>query len=380
MACDNVVLQQESEGDSVDEEEQWYIGSEGNLQRGVAFVGDVKYGSLAAAVEHANSIGGTGTAEDIIITLINNEALTEQIAINKNIKIVNKEGKTVTISRYANLEKDMFVVNDGAKLTLGTDNADENGMLIVDGSSASRIAYRIVENKAGATFVLAKNASLENANSSVAGAAIDNYGMVHVYGTIQNNDTTNAGAGIHVRGNAIAYVENAVFKGNYSKGGGAAIYILANGSAECSNSLFEENSGSSTSGNGGAVHVKGNYLDTNSRYINNVGRNGGAIAVMSSSAIVTVTGTDENAIFSGNSTNAGKGGAVFANTSCSATVENYTFVNNTATNPSSDTTEKHAVDGSGTINLVNPTWGTEAVQSSLVLANSEYWLGKEDEE
>ena len=38
------------------------------------------------------------------------------------------------------------------------------------------------------------------------------------------------------------------------------------------------------------------FIDTNSRYINNVGRNGGAIAVMSSTAVVTVTGTDENAI------------------------------------------------------------------------------------
>ena len=99
---------------------------------------------------------------------------------------------------------------------------------------------------------------------------------------------------------------------------------------------------------------------------------------MSSSAVVTITGTNENAIFSGNQATTAKGGAVFANTNCSATVENYTFVNNTAINPSSDTTEKHAVDGGGTINLVNPNFVTET--ALFAFANTDLWLGTEEEE
>ena len=327
-ACDNIVLEQENTGDSAGEDDQWYISSEGTLQRGVASIGDVKYGSLAEAVDYANTIGGTGEAEDIVIILFNDETLTEKIAINKNIKIINKEGKNVTILRDVNLADDMFVINDGAKLTLGTSDENEEGKLIVDGTSESRIAYRSIENKSGAIFVLEKNASLENANSSLKGAALYNSGTAYVYGTILSNATTNNGSGIYAVSGAQTTMQNAIFAENYAKGGGAAIFIEAGATVTGTNCIFDANEGSTTDGNGGAVHVKGTYTDTNSTYTNNTGKNGGAIAVLSGGS-ASIIGTDANAIFSGNEA-AAKGSAVFVNSgNCSVNVEGYTFTNNT---------------------------------------------------
>ena len=384
----------------------WYLTASGTLQGVAAWVGEQGFSSFAAALEYAN------TVENATIVLNSNVSLAQKVVVTKNITITCKAGNEVTVSRNF-VNDDMFLVETDATLTLGT---DDGGKLIINGASASAIGYRTVNN--AGSFVLAAKASLVNANSTLNGAALYNNGTAVLSGNVTGNKvgggTNGKGAALYCeagsattitggtysgneakQGGAIYMLgslsaNNAVFSGNKSNGaeGGAiyvdatknvsltgctfnenygstagAIYVVAGGKVICENNSF---TGNTSPGNGGAVHVKGAYIDTNSSYTNNSGKNGGAVAVLGGGS-ATFTGTNTNAIFSGNSATT-RGSAIFVNSGgCSASATGYTFTGNTT----GDSAVYIVSGGSGI--LKNNVFSGATAQKITVAGTLEYW-------
>ena len=389
----------------------WYVDASGKLQGVAATVGNKNFSDFASALEYANQVG------DVTITLTSDTTLSEKAVISKNITIVSKTGEEITISRGFETD-DMFQVENGATLTLGT---KETGKVIVDGASDNAIAYRTVMN--AGTFVLCDNASLVNANSSLNGAALLNSGTAMLSGNVtgnkvgggtagkggaiyaeagsittitagvysgnqakqggaiyclgtldvsgatfsQNKSNGAEGGAIYADASCVATVENAIFDSNYGTTAGA-IYVVAGGEVNCENVAFTKNT---SPGNGGAIHTKGTYTDHNSSYTENSGKNGGAIAVLGGGS-ATLTGTDTTkALFSGNlATGASnsRGSAIFVNSgSCSVTVTGYTFTGNTT----GDSAIYIVKGGSGVVK--NVAFTGETAQKITVAGSLEYW-------
>lgn len=342
----------------------WFIDAGGKLQGVAARVGDQSFSDFSSALAYANSTGNA------TIVLTSNITLTEKAVITGNVTIAAEAGKTLAITRGFATD-DMFRIESGATLTLATAGT---GAITVNGSSEGAIAFRTVNN--GGTFVLNANASLINANSTLNGAALINSGSATICGTVSNNmvgsgatgkggavwgesgsvttvsgatftgNKAKQGGGIYMQGTlnitgtnfstngatageggalyidatGVTTVNGGSFVSNTSTAGGAAIYIVAKGYVETANVAYTSNN-SGAAGNGGAVHVKGTYVDTNSSYVNNYGKNGGAIIVQGGGN-ATVTGTNENAVFQ-NNTAAAKGTAVFVNSGGTATIIGY---------------------------------------------------------
>ena len=337
------------------------IDAEGKLRFAAAALttgGTTEYfNTLEAAVAKANT-----AAAATQIVLWKNASLSAPIEIQKDITIVNAAGKEITISRGSQ-EGDLFTVTDGGSLTLGINDTEETGKLIIDGASASAIAYRTVTVAANATFTLNKNATLQNANSTVVGAAIHTSSTNNfIYGTVQNNTTTVDCAGLYVNDNGGAVINGAVFRGNSTTatGAGAALLVRASAIVTCENAVYAENTVPAAK-NGGAIYVAGTFTDTNSTYTENVAKNGGAIFLGAKTAEVTLTGTDaEKAVFQNNQAkgaSTSKGGALY-NNGGTLTVSGYTFTGNTSQQSITSPTDKKNAQiwsASGTTTLMNIT-------------------------
>ncbi|RPI38394.1 MAG: hypothetical protein EHM54_00450, partial [Nitrospiraceae bacterium] len=121
--------------------------------------------------------------------------------------------------------------------------------------------------------------------------------------TFNGNHADAAGGGAIISQTATIY--NAYFTGNYAKDNGGAFYPLS-GTSNIYNSTFENNSLTAATVGGGAIYMK------NAVYYLNI----------------------YNSTFVGNSAGAGKGGAIYTNTTANANIYNSTFYNNTSTNAS----------------------------------------------
>ena len=384
----------------------WFVTASGTLQGVAAWVGEQSFSNFTSALEYANSV------ENATIVLTSDLSLTQKAVISKNITITCNAGKEITVSR-AFENDDMFQVESGATLTLGT---ADGGVLIVNGASNSAIAYRTVNN--AGNFVLSAKAFIVNANSTANGAALLNSGTAVLSGNVTGNKvgngTSGKGGALYCEANSSTTISGGTYSGNEAKQGGAiyvlgslsandavfsenksngaeggaiyvdatknisltgctfednygstagAIYVVAGGKVECENGSF---TGNTSPGNGGAVHVKGTYIDTNSSYTNNSGKNGGAVAVLGGGS-ATFTGTNANAIFNGNSATA-KGSAIFVNSGgCFANATGYTFTGNTT----GDSAVYIVSGGSGI--LKNDVFSGETAQKITVAGTLEYW-------
>lgn len=206
-ACANIAVTTDSKGNA------WSVNEEGKLQMEKAVrIGETYYSSFTTAIADANANGGTGDAADTVLYLQRDTQISSTVTINKNITIRNEVGANVTITRSKDM--DMFVVSSDAKLTLGTNDTNESGKFIVDGALTNISAERIVDNKDKATFILGKNATLQNAKSNQWGAALINRGtgVAKLYGSIQNIECTGAGGAVLQYGTGTT----TIYEGSYT--------------------------------------------------------------------------------------------------------------------------------------------------------------------
>ena len=276
------------------------------------------YDSLSEAVSAANTDGGTGDATDIVIYVYKDVALSARIDITKNIAIQNESGQTITISRGTiDTDKDMFYVGNSSnnldvKLTLGTIDSNENGALIVDGAGAS--SGRMVDNRGSATFVLGKNATMQNATSSNWGAVLINRGtgVAELYGSIKDNTCTGAGGAVLQHGTGKLTIYEGTYTNNYAT---------------------REASGSTTASYGGFLRADAGIVDIQ----------GG-------------TFTENNTV--------GIGGVLWADSDAIVGISGGNFTNNTAGD------EGSAIYCLGTLNCTDATFEGETVQT--VYVNGEF--------
>ena len=276
-ACEGIAVAKDAAGNV------WSMEADGKLgDVAIAVIGSKTFSSLDAAIDYANTNGGTGDAADMTIELLSNIVMTQKLTVKKNVTIVNESGKNITISRDgAFTGAEMFQIT--GKLTLGTNDTAETGKLIVDAGTAARISKRAIANDAGATFVLARNAVLENAWNNQWGAALINKGTAHLYGTIRNNKCENgAGGAVLMHGDANSltiyegsYTGNIATRANDCFGGFLRVEA---GSLEIRGGTFENNSASH---HGGVVYVKAakTVAITGGTFTNNTSGNGNAIYV-----------------------------------------------------------------------------------------------------
>ncbi len=358
----------------------WYIDEDGKLVKNIVATittsaGIEEFGTLKAAVEYANTNGGTGNAAAIEIVILANTATDETLNITKNITILNKAGDEVTIGRGTQDAFDLFTVAENVTLTLGTNAKDATGKLIIDGATTSAIAGRTVTVSANAGFVLAKNATLQNANSTVTGAAVQTASAnTVIYGAIKDNLTTADAGGMDVQSGASATINGAIFSGNHAKAAPAALCIRSNAVVTSTNATFSNNENIGNA-NAGAVYCAGTFRDTNSTYVGNKAKNGGAIFVAGGSA--TLVGTDsDKAVFKNNAvsgaTNAdgSRGGAVFVNGG-SISIIGYTFEGNTSVSRNYPNGVIH-VAANRSATLINVTLQGDVEQKVYVLGNLTY--------
>lgn len=349
-----VTLIQKNEGG------RWYLDSNGVLQvdivASITRAGEtVYYETLTEAVQAANAAEG-----ETEIVVMMNVSIDQTIEIQKKVTFVNAPAAIVTLSR-GSATGELFTVAECGNLILGTNDVAETGKLVIDGAWEKAIAARTVTVNTGASFTLGKNATLQNANSTVVGAAIHTSGTeTYIYGTVQNNATTVDCAGLYVSENAGAVIDGAVFRENRctTSGAGAAMLIRPGAQVNCQNAIYENNT-VPASKNGGAIYIAGAYTDTNSTYIGNQAKNGGAIFLGAATANVRLTGTDsQKAVFQNNQArgaSSSKGGALY-NNGGTLTVEGYTFTGNTSQQNIASPTEKKNAQiwgASGTTTLKN---------------------------
>ncbi len=280
----------------------WSIDSNGKLKLAAAVLtadGATEcFDTLEAAVAEANS------AETAQITLWKDVTLTETVAVTGNITIVNAFDQEITVSR-GELTADIFNVT--GSLTLGTNDTNETGKLIINGESTAAIAGRTVTVNSSATFTLNKNATLCNANCKQSGGALHVAGTAYLYGTIS---------------------------GNKSEATGAGLYVASGATVNSSGATFSDNDSTGNTQNGGAVYVYKNatFTDNGSTYTGNKAKNGAAIFTGASGANVEI----ENANFTSNQVTA-NGSAIYINYG-TLTIGNSTFTGNTKTDGTTVTT------------------------------------------
>lgn len=293
-ACKSIKVAPDSVGNP------WALDENGKLLSMAAYaarIGDTYYDSWADAIAYANEKGGTGEQADIVIYACHSSELGQTITIKKNITIQNEPGKEIVIKRSKDIK--MFQIDSGAKLTLGTNEKEEKGRLIVDAGTADTVRERVVDNKG--VFILGKNGIIQNANGSQWGSVLINRNEAELYGSIKNNTCTGPG-GVVLQYKGKMTIHEGTYSGNKAtRVADSAKKILAG----YGGALYVQE---------GTVHITGGKFADNSA----VGQ-GGALWVQEKTEV-----TISNVTFKSNS--AGQGGAIY----CLGTIkaENSTFEEN----------------------------------------------------
>ena len=275
--------------------------------------------------------------------------LTETYTIKKNVVIQNKVNEVVTLSRGH--VGDLFVANAGVTFQLGATSQEDAGQLIVDGAwivegENTAVAKRSIYVKGADTiFVLQKNATLQNANSTASGAALVNFGTCHLYGNMLNNVSSSsnegaygAGAILQCRGSSSLTIYSGTYTGNkntgaYGGGGVIGTQVTKSGSSAgaitISGGTFTDNSAA----DGGVIYVYTTELVsiTGGTFTSNKASTyGGVIStVKGASADAGVNINIAGGNFSNNS--AGTGGVLYLYENGELTVTGGTFTQNEAT-------------------------------------------------
>lgn len=336
---------------------KWRIDEEGKLQTDGMPVASITneegiqyYYTLAEAIAVANAKGSTGPeANPVVITIESDAVLTETYTIKKNVVIQNKANEVVTLSRGH--DGNMFVANAGVTFQLGATDVEDKGQLIVDGAyivngENTELSTRTVYVKGTDTiFVLQKNATLQNANSSASGSALVNFGTCHLYGNMLNNvssasneEAYGAGAILQCRGSSSLTIYGGTYNGNkntgkYSGGGVIGMQVTKSGSSAgaitISGGTFTDNSAAY----GGVIYVYTTELVsiTGGTFTSNKASTyGGVIStVKGASADAGVNINIAGGNFSNNS--AGTGGVLYLYENGELTVTGGTFTQNEAT-------------------------------------------------
>lgn len=245
----------------------WYINTKGKLMYGEARIGDTYYATLSAAVSAANTNGGTGGAEDILIHVYKDVEISSKITISKNMVIQNELGETVSIKYASNSTTyELIQVVKDAKLTLGTNDVNELGKLIIDGTRTlgKTNDKRMIAIDSSAKFILCKNATIQNANNNQWGCALINKGTSELYGDVKNNTCTGAGGAILQHAGSLI-IKDGEYSGN--------------------------NATSSSNGLGGVIRVYGGTLEIQGgNFTNNSTKYLGGVLYSVAGTTVTVTG------------------------------------------------------------------------------------------
>lgn len=286
------------------------------------------YETLEEAVDAAKVLA----TEDTIpyVTLLKDAEVEATMAINDSTSI-GVDGDGFTINRADKLVNgSIFTVSAGSELTVDD--------VVLDGRISSELAVTDLTALTGSTASLIYNEGTVNLENITAQYAV----KTAIHGAVlQSGGTTD-----------VVTVENSTFRYNKAPGQGAAIRM--GGSTvklEVTNSTFEYNEvytltttaedgtvSVSATGNGGAIGTHADTADIiNCKFVGNTATgyseksDGCAGAIYSgTSSIVTITGTDENAVFSKNGVSYGNGGAVAVG-SGKMTITGYTFEENTST-------------------------------------------------
>lgn len=252
------------------------------------------------------AVAAAKTSEPDVITVMRDVELESPMTIKEGMEVTvqNRAKRDVTIYRGKGLAYNTtFNIDSGATLTIaGSAGLDS---IVLDGRTKAEAEA---------------NVDRDNMAGSV-GSLFDNSGVLHFSNlTIQyvGKNGTGTGAVVLMQGNrgAVMKVTSAKFINNKAGGvGGVAAINGGNGRSEFDNVIFENN----VSGeNGGAICNHSALNLTNCKFTGNQvasgdntkQRNGGAI-YNGTSAVLTITGTDENmAVFANNKTGSGYGGAI----------------------------------------------------------------------
>lgn len=354
-----------------EDDDSWYIDNTGLLQsRAEGSVASIKtadgnnyYSTLQEAIVAANKEGGTGTAEAVVITLLENITIAAQVDIQKNITIQNAEGKEIKLTRSSTYTGNLFDINvDNITFTLGTNAENVTGTITIDAASTNAIPGRTIYNhKETATVVLERNATLTGAKGSSAGAALANVGTAHLYGNVTNNSSTNNGGAInHASSTGTLYIYGGNYTNNTAIGkNGGAIFSEAAGKIVISGGTFSGNKAAK----GGAVYcqyyngadyysltITGGTFEKNEA--TNNGDSGGAVYLYKTKALI------EGGIFTENVATF-RGGAIQCNgddnSKCVLVITGGNYTKNQSQN-----------QGGGAISLIN----TNADISGVTMQNN----------
>ncbi len=159
------------------------------------------WGTLAELVDRANTNGGTGETEEVIITVLKDVAPSKTLEIKKNVTIQNLVGKSITVSRGNSHTDSMFsCAVDDITFKLKRMEGDSEGSLTIDAATSEQVATSAIRNGtssiANTKFLVGEGVTVRNANSSTDGGAIFNYGTVEIAGTIMGNNSEASGGAI----------------------------------------------------------------------------------------------------------------------------------------------------------------------------------------
>lgn len=285
------------------------------------------YETLEEAVDAAEILA----TEDTIVwaTLLKDAEVESTMAIDDSAN-VGIDGAGYTINRADSLVNgSIFTVSKGNTLTV------KNAVL--DGRITSNLSVTDLDSLTGSTESLIYNAGTVNLNGITTQYAV----KTEMHGAVlQSAGSTD-----------VVTIEDSIFKYNKSAGQGGAIRMGGNTDGlEVKNTTFEYNEcytlystddeGTvtvSARGQGGALAIHADTANIeNCKFVGNTAEghatkkdgNGGAV-YCGSSSVVTITGTDENALFSGNGVTYGYGGAVSLNNG-KVIITGYTFTSNTS--------------------------------------------------
>lgn len=256
------------------------------------------------------------------IELFKDVTIDKTYAVDKNLTITNALGNNVTLTR--NVADAMFTVANGATLAI---EGDESNTITLDGNKTALTATNSMIVNAG-TFTLGTNATLTNggADSLDYGGALRNTGTAKLQGTISGHTAVNGGAIYNYGAGQITY-DGGTYTSNTSIGRGGAMYGTGTSSTTVTNGTFSQNTAQGQYG-GGALGIAGNASLTvnggtfTGNSANNASYDGtspyGGGAIESNGDLTINGGTFE-------SNTAYNGGAIYLDSSCTATITAGTF-------------------------------------------------------
>ena len=185
-------------------------------------------------------------------------------------------------------------------------------------------AFRLLRINAGARLKLEGVTVRGGAAGTSSGGGVRNLGTLELVNAIIENNTGANGAGIQNNVNATLTATNSTIRTNTVTTNGGGLLSNTGSSTTLTNTTFTGNVTSTASGLGGGLFMTGATLNINGgTFSTNQARNGGAIFVNSSTS-ATITGTT----FTGN-TAALNGGGMYVNAN-TVSINDATFTSNTA--------------------------------------------------